>query len=280
MGKSIIMNKLFKKKYPVYNIALKSFIKDYFAVGYSTKVCKNSVPDLVPPIGSIAVHFSIGNHKFAYDKAKNLNKIAILGLQNQHIKVIPQPGIEIIGANFHPYGFYNLFGIPASKFTNSVVLAADIWDSAKVEHIQKKLSQVYNIEEGIYIIEKFFWKQRIRKNKYSLYFDSVAEKAIEMNGIYEDVLLLSNNSISRRSVERYFAQTIGCSPKRFANLQRHIFILQKMLGSPEVSLSQLVYCGQYYDFSHFHKDFKIHTGLTYKDYMVCDTQFARTLLSQ
>jgi hypothetical protein len=272
------MDKLFKQIHPVHNDALKSFIKNYFVVGYSSNVCNNSAPDLVPPIGSIVVHFSIGNNKFAYDQLQSLNRITILGLQTHHIKVVPQAGIELIGVNFHHFGFYNLFGIPASRFTNSVILASEIWDRGEVEFLQNQLSQVYQVEEGICLIEKFFLKQR-KTTKYCLYFDSIVEKMAEIHSINEEAILPFNNNISRRSFERYFAQTIGCSPKRFANLQRHIFTLQKMFSTPEISLSQLVEFGRYYDFSHLYKDFKLHTGLTYRDYLLQDTAFARTLLS-
>jgi hypothetical protein len=271
------MNKLFKQEYPVYNNALKPFVKNYYVVGYSNNAITNTAPDLVPPTGTIVVHFCIGNNSFAYDQLINKNKITVLGLQTHHIKVIPQPGIEIIGVNFKHYGFFNLFGIPTSKITNSVLTATEIWERKDVEQIQNKLSQVYNVEEGIYLIEKFLWKQR-KKSKYSLYFDSIAEKIVETHGINEEVLLPSK-TISRRSFERYFTQTIGCSPKRFANLQRHIYTLEQMFAVSNVSLSQLVDLGQYYDFSHFYKDFKMHTGLTYKDYISKDTAFARTLLS-
>jgi AraC-like DNA-binding protein len=271
------MDKLFKQKYPVNNITLKSFIDNYFVVGYSPILRNIESPDLVPPTGTIVVHFGIGNNRFAYDQLINTNKITVLGLQTQHIKVIPQPGIEIIGVNFKHYGFFNLFDIPASKITNSVLKATEIWKQNDVEYIQNKLSQVYNVEEGIYLIEKFLWSQR-KKSKYSLYFDTIAEKIVETHGITGEALFPSKN-ISRRSFERYFIQTIGCSPKRFANLQRHIYILEKMLTVSDLSLSQLVDLGQYYDFSHLYKDFKMHTGLTCKDYLGINPEFARILYS-
>lgn len=271
------MSKLFKQEYPVYNNTLKSYIKNYFVVGYSNNASTNTTPDLVPPIGTIVIHFSIGNNQFAYDKLNNTNRIAILGLQTKHINVIPQAGVQIIGVNFHHFGFYNLFGKPAFTFTNSVLLATEIWDSIEVERIQIKLSQVSDIEEGICLIEKFLWGQR-KKCKSSLYFDSIAYKIAEKHGINEEALL-PTKKISRRSFERYFIQTIGCSPKRFANLQRHIYILEKMLTVSELSLLQLVDLGQYYDFSHLYKDFKMYTGLTYKEYLRINPEFARILLS-
>jgi len=272
------MSKLFKQEYPVYNNTLKSYIKNYFVVKYSNNAITNATPDLVPPTGTIVIHFSIGNNQFAYNKLNNTNRIAILGLQTRHINVIPQPGVQIIGVNFHHYGFYNLFGIPAFSFTNSVLLATEIWDCIEVKRIQNRLSQVSEIEEGICLIENFLWGQR-KKCNHRLYFDSIVEKIVEMNGIFEGDAFLSKYSIYRRSIERYFAQAIGCSPKRFINLQRHIYALQKMLETPEASLSMLADQCQYYDVSHLYKDFKMHAGLTYKDYLRINPEFARILFS-
>ena len=262
----------------MYHSTLRPFIKDYFVVGYSDTIQNNYIPDLVPPTGSIVVHFSIGNNTFAYDRIKDTNRITIFGLQTHHINVIPQAGTQIIGVNFHPYGFYNLFNIPASTFTNSVLTATEIWERSEVEQLQCKLAQVVNVEEGIYLIERFFWKQR-ETTKYGLYFDSFVDKLLEVNGISEGCLLPSTHSVSRRSLERYFAEKIGCAPKKYANLLRHLHILKTMFTLADGSFSQLVEVGQYYDCSHLHKDFKMHTGTTYRDYMSKDTAFASALLS-
>lgn len=272
------MAKVYKWVHPVYHSALRPFIKDYFVVGYSDTGQNVFLPDLVPPTASIVVHFSIGKTTFSYDKIDHTNRITILGLQTQHINVIPQAGTQIIGVNFQPYGFYNLFNISASTFTNSVLAAAEIWERCEVEKLECKLAQVDNVEEGIYLIEKFFWKQR-ETGKYDLYFDSLVDRLLEMNGIIEGALLPSTHSVSRRSLERYFAQKIGCSPKKFANLLRHLYTLKEIFTRSDGSLSDLVEVGQYYDCSHLYKDFKMHTGITYRDYISKDTDFAVTLLS-
>jgi hypothetical protein len=256
------MAKVFKEVHNVYHSALRPFIKDYFVVGYSDTGQDGLLPDLVPPTASVVVHFSIGDTTFAYDEIERTNRVSILGLQTRHINVIPQAGTHIIGANFYPYGFSNLFNISASLLTNSVLAATEIWDRAEVEQLEQKLAQVVNVEEGIYLIEKFFWKQR-ETAKYGLYFDSFVDKLVEVNGINKGCLFPSTHSISRRSLERYFAEKVGCAPKKYANLLRHIYILKEMFTQTDGSFSQLVEAGQYYDCSHLQKDFKMHTGITY-----------------
>jgi hypothetical protein len=270
--------RLYKKVLPVYNPVMQSFIKNYFVVGYKSNIEHHQCIDIVPPAGTVVIHFSIGKKKFAYNNLDNKNILAIQGQQTQHIQVIAQPGVEIIGVNFHPHGFYNLFGVPVLKLTNSVISAIDFWEGNSVESLQNKLEQINNIEEGICIIENFLWEHRKRKNKFHLYFDSVAEKIIENNGICEISSFL-NSSISMRSFERYSSNTIGCSPKKIAQLYRHLYVLKKMLNNPDISLPYLVYYGQYYDISHLYKDFKKFTKLSYNEYLEKDTEFARIILS-
>lgn len=71
---------------------------------------------------------------------------------------------------------------------------------------------------------------------------------------------------SERSIERMFYKEVGASPYRFICLVRFNYIIRELEKKEHNSLNQLIEQYDYYDQSHFEKDFQKFLGQSIKEY--------------
>jgi len=118
------------------------------------------------------------------------------------------------------------------------------------------------------------------QNKYvklQPYFDGLVDKMETENGLINQQDILDKN-VSVRTLQRYFKEVIGISPKLFCQILRHKYIMKLLYENPEIKWSDIQLNGFYYDFAHFTKDFTHFSGLTPKQYLLIKNSFAAALL--
>jgi methylphosphotriester-DNA--protein-cysteine methyltransferase len=106
-------------------------------------------------------------------------------------------------------------------------------------------------------------------NKYRIKDDTINKAAnyiVEQNGQVNIDELCRQFFISRRQFERKFLQRTGLSPKYYARMRRISYLCAQMAGKKEVNWQDLYYNLDYYDQSHFIKDFTEFTGRSPSDY--------------
>ena len=74
-------------------------------------------------------------------------------------------------------------------------------------------------------------------------------------------------NITERSLERYFKQYVGISPKLYARINRFQTALETLRKSNFDSLTDIAYQNNYFDQSHFIRDFKEFAGTTPKHFL-------------
>jgi AraC-like DNA-binding protein len=71
---------------------------------------------------------------------------------------------------------------------------------------------------------------------------------------------------SERSLNRIFNKEVGASPYRFICLVRFNYIIRELEKSEHISLTSLIEQYNYFDQSHFEKDFQKFLGQSIKEY--------------
>jgi methylphosphotriester-DNA--protein-cysteine methyltransferase len=79
--------------------------------------------------------------------------------------------------------------------------------------------------------------------------------------------LLKEVFMSRRNFERKFFKKVGLSPKYYARIRRIGFLLNEIAGKKKAGWSSLFSEAEFYDQSHFIKDFIEFTGRTPEQYI-------------
>ena len=88
----------------------------------------------------------------------------------------------------------------------------------------------------------------------------VIEYIFSRNGVVQVKHLTNKFHISRRWLEKQFAEQVGISPKEFARITRFNALLTSVETTPSVSWTEMIDKFGYYDQSHLNRDFHEFTG--------------------
>ena len=94
----------------------------------------------------------------------------------------------------------------------------------------------------------------------------VIEYIFRQNGVVRVKHLMDKFHISRRWLEKQFAEQVGISPKEFARIARFNALLTSIKMTPSVSWAEMIDNFGYYDQSHLNRDFHEFTGLSPTQY--------------
>nr|WP_246628122.1 helix-turn-helix domain-containing protein [Paenibacillus oenotherae] len=101
-----------------------------------------------------------------------------------------------------------------------------------------------------------------KNNEIDLWASWAVNRIRSSNGSIRVGQLAEESALSRRQTERRFVERIGISPKALAQIVRFQHVLQSLKFAER--LTQLAYDADYYDQSHFIKEFRKRSGTTPK----------------
>lgn len=257
------------------NMMLAPYIKHYFSLDFSS-LTQDNIELRVPPTGFPVLQFHFGEYLNFYHHKHFTNESLFIGQCDRHIMLYPARGMKLLGVNFKPYGLYNLFGISPHGLTNSGVESCSFFGENNIKRITQTL-KTKGVDKGISEIEELLLNYQNKEVKPQPYFDSLVDKMEEENGLINYTTLLDKRT-SIRTLQRYFKEVIGISPKLFCQILRHKHIMELIYKNPEIKWSDIQLNGFYYDFAHFTKDFTLFSGSTPKKYLMLKNSFAEILL--
>lgn len=232
---------------------LKTQVQDFWVFHVNGNNAINPVLT-VPPLGFPIMHIHTGTKTGFYPLATIEIDSLVIGQLKIHADLYPRSGLELFVINFKPYGFYNLFGeLPPSGNQNS----KQGFEYFGNEKIQKIIQDLKNCKSGAcrnLILEDFLLNNQRNNIKRFDFLDGIVDEILNSNGLIS-INDLIKNKCSLRTVQRYFSDVIGVSPKTFTRILRHKYIIQQMYENPETKWNDLVFKGYYFDHSHFIKDF-------------------------
>lgn len=186
------------------------------------------------------------------------------GLHQQSYQIKLPPDTEIISVRFRPGAFKYVFSGPLNDFVNAKVPVADLWQKSGLK-IKDQLSQLKHQNEKIQVIAGFI-AANLNLKKYSVIDETVSE-IIKNKGVVDISHLEYNSHLSTAQFRKRFREEVGLSPKKYAKIIKINSILSELLEFNEDKLlTDLVYAYDYFDQSHFIKDFKSIVGKTPSQY--------------
>jgi AraC-like DNA-binding protein len=96
------------------------------------------------------------------------------------------------------------------------------------------------------------------QDEIDIVFNRIVELAVS-TPLYE---IIKSCPVSERSLQRKFLKRAGISPKMLARIVRINYLWGKIKNNQPIDYQDLVYEGNYFDQTHFIKDFKAITGET------------------
>lgn len=164
-----------------------------------------------------------------------------------------------IGVYFQPTALKSIFGIDANELTNQHV---DIKELIKT-NITEQLLNITIAEQRIKLLSSFLIlqaEQRKAENEKVNFATVQLQKGVSLPSIQNEL------NISERILELYFKTHIGISPKLYARINRFQSALESMRHTRFDKLTDIAYQNDYFDQSHFIREFKEFAGTSPKHF--------------
>ena len=239
---------------------LKKYVKDFstFEKGCDLKINFAAFP----PIGTVFAFLK--NAEFKVNKEhlqiiptlKNHFNSIILGKYTRPVFITYDGYVNEISVNFHPLGINYFFDDPYSVLApgNFQQLNNSTWldfgrELMNIDEIEKKLQMF----EG-FLIKKF---KDPGLEKLQLAVDLLASE----EGDYKVSEVADAAGVNERTLHRLFLKFVGCSPIMFKRIARFRNVIrQDILRESLPNITALGYENNYYDSSHFVREYKTFTG--------------------
>ena len=227
-------------------------------------------------VSSITYIFSKGQKAIVNKLETPLFGLMLAGQFYKSYKFLSAEEGSSFGMTFHPTAIHKLFGIDFSKLQNKHVPLKAI--NEEYFNLLNTIFQNYtNPKNAITEIEKFIKQAKLNINQNTVMIDKVIDLIRKKDGLLsiENILLLVK--VSQKTLETQFKKIVGTTPGRYIRLFRFLNLMKKY-EKQEIDLKDLIYMYNYYDSSHFNKDFKLFMNESPTSYFSKEHPFINKIL--
>lgn len=248
------------------NKDLQDFVKCYWILEFP----REGTPQMntIIPDGTMKLIFHYGDLYWHHPENGNSflqPRCFLIGQLTRPYVVEPAGDTGTFVVRFHPDGFLPFATIPIKEMENTPVSLERLYGKEGQE-LEQNILNAKTTAERISIIEAFLFKRLTDLNTIDKIVKSVVETILSANGQISISELSRKNHIHRRQLVRKFSSSIGLSPKQLSKTIRLQATLKSLLVNKASKLTDLAYENEYYDQSHFIKDFREFTGFSPKEF--------------
>ncbi len=244
----------FDKYYPIER--LKPYIK-YFVVSENEAESQYKV---FPSSGLVIGFQYKGQLATINNNTENkLTSAGITGISDSYKIFKNSADIGTILVCFTEIGFTHFSTNPANELFNLSLSLEDIFHKNSIEEVEQNLAIATTDKQRIRVIEQFLISQLKDIQADRLIVEAV-KIIYQTNGAIRIKELHEQLGISQSPFEKRFRKVVGTTPKKFASIVRFNKILDNLSNTK--SLTEICYENNFFDQSHFIKDFKQFTGDT------------------
>ncbi len=243
---------------------LAPFIKCYWTLD-SPKIDIPQSQTIVPD-GCMEMIFHYGDlyKQYIDGKAVVQPRSCVFGQLTRPLEIEPTGVTGVFSVRFHHDGFVPFTTIPIKEMDDRAISLEKLFGAYGTD-LEEKVLQSCTTEEKINTVESFLL-ERLNTETTDRIVRSTVDILLKVNGKISIDELSKQTNINRRQLERKFSSAIGLSPKQLSKTIRLQNALRRLLHKEYSSLTALAYESEYYDQTHFIKDFKEFTGYTPKEF--------------
>jgi len=181
-----------------------------------------------------------------------------------------EPNTEVLYAKLYPWTPFPFFKIPFWELNDQMaeIDTAIPLGNEGIHQLGRSVLSAENIQDSIGLLDSYFKEKLKRVNAENPFINYAIQKIYQTNGTISIDGLTQKIHASRRYVEKVFKKHIGMSPKQYARLIRvkkaSLLLLEEGFKG---NISQVAASLDYYDQSHFLKDFKIVVNRTPSEFL-------------
>ena len=246
------------------NNKIPHIVEEYFELSFSD----SSVPfqSLILPLEFTNItHIIKGDQKSVFRKKETqLEDLMLSGQFFRSYQFIVNSESKSFGISFHPTALYKILQTDISKFENKHVLLKDyntdfynsISTVLKSSNSSKKIAQKLSV---------FFGTYPLKNDKNTEHIDNAIKQIKAKEGLLNVGEIVDELLISQKTLETQFKKIVGLTPGKYIRKYRFLKLMKKY-QSQVINLKDLIYMYNYYDQSHFTKDFTLFMKETPKAY--------------
>lgn len=222
----------------------------------------------IVPDGCIEMAFILGDDIKRYTSEQDFilqPRAMVLGQVMDPFYIEPVGTVDTFAISFFPLGFSNLIKTSLEELVNKETPLDHLFDPVLVKDLENRIIHAKSTEERIKIVEAFLFDMLQESKVIDQIVRTTVEAIYQKGGNVKLVDVIGDDKSHRKHLERQFKKHIGISPKQLGKVIRLQAALTSLLNKDKESLTEIAYSSNYYDQSHFIKDFKEFTGITPKD---------------
>lgn len=236
-----------------------SFLVRKFIFLKATESVKEKIIDKHIPDGSSSIIFNFSGN-IGLMEAGGINELSSCFLTIPHLghtKLITVPPAETFIVVCKTSVFSRLFNLnmessqPPSYIDLEKIIPHLFW---------KNMFEEKSMAKRVDLFEKYILQIQDGKNYKPDKIDKAYDYIYANAGLLPIHDIADGININNRSLRRNFKSRVGLSPKSFSRIVRFSFLWKRAIGQPHIDFQQLAYAGNFFDQSHFIRDFKIITG--------------------
>jgi AraC-like DNA-binding protein len=186
----------------------------------------------------------------------------LFGQLQSALVLAPGESIGFVAARFHPAGIGTLLGIDPRALGGVAVPLADLFGRAGGESVDRILT-AHSIEQGWAVLIGFLRDAARRSLPRTAMLGQLctlfARPGASVGAAAREL------SMSTRSLERRFSESVGLAPRHFIRIAR-VAAAADLLRSRSPSLAGVAQAAGYADQSHFTREFRVLAGVTPGEY--------------
>jgi len=191
----------------------------------------------------------------------------VIGQITEPFFIEPTGHVNTFAISFYPFGFANFVDLPISSLANTETPIAVLFGEKAAAELEQRIINADGTETRIKIIEQFLLTMLDKESTIDVIVKETIDALLSSNGGVKINSVLADEPAKRRQLERKFRKQIGISPKQLGKVIRLQAALKLILADGGQKLTDIAYQSDYYDQSHFVKDFKEFTGVNPKGFL-------------
>lgn len=253
-------------------------VEEYFNLSFN----KEDIPfkSKILPIGLTHIFYiETGKQKVIVDTTETpMEGLMVTGQYFRSYIFSTNTITSSIGASLHPTTLYKLLNTDISKLKNKHLPLNAINSSLNDKLV--RLFETHKTSNHLFTkLNDFFLNTSLTINKDTDYIDNVINLIRSKDGLLDIKDIVEQTHVSQKTLETHFKKIVGLTPGKYVRLYRFLKLIRKY-ESQELKLNDLIYMYDYYDQSHFNKDFKLFMLESPKSYFKKDYPLLKKYLNK
>lgn len=174
--------------------------------------------------------------------------------------------VKFFGVHFKPGGAYPFLQFPLSEMNGLVIPLGAIWGRYASE-LRERLHATLTARAGFALLERQLLGRLCEApHIFHVVREAVTEIA-EFQGALSIRRLSEQLGISQNHLGTQFKRLVGIPPKEVARFYRFAHVLRLIDSAQPIDLTRIAHQSQFYDQSHFNRDFVAFTGHSPSEYV-------------